>query len=103
MNSISLGQYYPAESVVHRLDARIKVVIAILYVVCTFLCKNIFSFALILALALLTILVSRLPLGMVMRSIRPIIVIIAITSLINIFWSKGETLLVDWWIFNIYL
>ena len=51
MNSISLGQYYPAKSPVHNLDARIKVVIAILYVVCTFLCKNIFSFALILALA----------------------------------------------------
>ena len=103
MNSISLGQYYPAASLVHRLDARMKVVIAILYVVCTFLCKNILSFALLLLLALLTIILSRLPVGMVMRSIRPILFVIGITSIINIFWTKGETVLVDWWIFTIYL
>ncbi len=103
MNSISLGQYYPAESPVHRLDVRIKVIIAILYIVCTFLCKNIFSFALLLALAFLTVIVSRLPIGIVARGIRPILVIIAVTSLINIFWSTGEKLLVDWWIFTIYL
>jgi energy-coupling factor transport system permease protein len=103
MNSISLGQYYPAASPVHRLDARMKVIIAILYVVCTFLCKNILSFALLLVMAVATIILSRLPFGMVMRSIRPILVIIGITSLINIFWSRGEVLLVDWWIFKIYL
>ena len=103
MTSISLGQYYPAESPVHRLDVRIKVIIAILYIVCTFLCKNIFSFALLLALAFLTVIVSRLPIGIVARGIRPILVIIAVTSLINIFWSTGEKLLVDWWIFTIYL
>ena len=103
MNSISLGQYYPAASPVHRLDARMKVIIAILYVVCTFLCKNILSFALLLFMALATVILSRLPIGMVMRSIRPILVIIGITSLINIFWSRGEILLVDWWIFKIYL
>jgi drug/metabolite transporter (DMT)-like permease len=48
MNSISLGQYYPANSLIHKLDPRIKVIIAILYVVCTFLCKNVLSFALLL-------------------------------------------------------
>ena len=103
MNSISLGQYYPAESLIHRLDVRIKVIIAVLYVVCTFLCKNILSFALVLTLALLSVLLSRLPIGLVARGIKPILIIIAITSLINIFWSQGEVLLVDWWIFTIYL
>ena len=103
MNSISLGQYYPAESLIHRLDPRIKVVIAVLYVVCTFLCKNVISFALLLAMSFVVIILSRLPVGIVLRGIRPILLIIAITSLINIFWSTGNTLLVDWWIFTIYL
>ena len=103
MNSISLGQYYPAESLIHRLDPRIKVIVAVLYVVCTFLCKNVISFALLLAMAFVAILLSRLPLGIVLRGIRPILIIIAVTSLINIFWSSGEVLLVDWWIFTIYL
>ena len=103
MNSISLGQYYPADSLIHKLDPRIKVIIAILYVVCTFLCKNVLSFALLLISAFVLVLVSRIPLGVVLRGIRPILIIIAITSAINIFWTKGEMLLVDWWIFNIYL
>ncbi len=104
MNSISLGQYYPAESPIHRLDVRIKVVVAILFVVCTFLCKNVLSFALLLALALLSIILSRLPIGLVARGVRPILIIIAITSLINIFFSTGapENIVVDWWIFTIY-
>lgn len=103
MNSISLGQYYPANSPIHRLDPRMKVVVAVLYVVCTFLCKNVLSFALLLASALVFIILSRIPLGVVLRGIRSVLIIIAITSAINIFWSRGEVLLVDWWIFRIYL
>ena len=103
MNSISLGQYYPAESLIHRLDVRIKVIIAVLYVVCTFLCKNILSFALLLAVAFLFVILSRLPIGLVARGIKPILIIIAITSLINIFFSTGEgEPLVDWWIITVY-
>ena len=103
MNSISLGQFYPANSPIHKLDPRIKVIIAILYVVCTFLCKNVLSFALLLVSAFVLIAVSRIPLGVILRGIKPILVIIAITSAINIFWTKGSVLLVDWWIFTIYL
>ena len=103
MNSISLGQFYPANSPIHRLDPRIKVIITVLYVVCTFLCKNVLSFALLLASALVIIAASRIPFGFILKGIKPILLIIAITSAINIFWTKGETLLVDWWIITIYL
>ena len=103
MNSISLGQYYPAVSPIHRMDPRVKVIIAILYIVCTFLCKNILSFALLLASAILLVAVSRIPISVVLRGIKPVIIIMAVTSLINVFWTKGEVLLVDWWIFEIYL
>ena len=103
MNSISLGQYYPARSPIHRADPRMKVIIAILYIVCTFLCKNIFSFLLLLASALLLIIISKIPLKTVMRGIRPVIIIMAVTSIINIFWTKGEVLLVEFWKIQIYL
>jgi len=103
MNSISLGQYYPAVSPIHRMDPRIKVIIAILYIVCTFLCKNILSFALLLFSTILLVALSRIPLSIVLRGIKPVIIIMVITSLINVFWTKGEVLLVDWWIFEIYL
>lgn len=98
MKGISFGQYYPADSLMHRLDPRTKVILTVVYIVCTFLCKNALSFAVLLLSALALVLLSRIPLKIVLRSIRPLIFIIAFTSLINIFMTKGEHLLTpqDW-------
>lgn len=93
MKNVAFGQYYPADSPLHRMDPRAKVVLAILYIVCTFLCKNAISFGGLLLSALLLILMSRLPLRLILRSMRPILFIIAFTSIINVFMTKGEHLL----------
>ncbi len=100
MKSIAFGQYYPANSPVHRLDPRAKVILAILYIVCTFLCKNVLSFAALVCSALLLILMSRISFQVVLRSVRPLLIIIVFTSFINIFMTRGETLLTPegWWI-----
>ena len=103
MNSISLGQYYPAKSLIHSLDARIKVILAVLYIVCSFLCKNIISYAVLFASALILIAISRIPLKIIVRALKPIIFILLFTVIINMFWTEGETLLVEWWIIKIYL
>lgn len=102
MNNITLGQFYPANSFIHSLDARIKVVLAILYIVCSFICKNLISYVVLLLSAILLILISRIPLKMVFRSLRPILFILLFTVVINMFWTDGERLLVDWWIIEIY-
>ncbi len=104
MKSIALGQYYPSRSVMHRLDPRMKIVMGILYIVASFLCKNVFSFALLLISALLLILVSRIPVKIVLRSIRAIIFIMVFTAVLNIFWTKGEAdeLLFAWQFIMIY-
>ena len=103
MKSIALGQYYPANSVIHRLDPRIKIILAVLYIVASFLCKNIISFAALAVSAVIIILLGRIPLKIVLRGLRPIIIILAFTSFINIFWTKGEIALVEWKFINIYL
>lgn len=103
MKNISLGQYYPARSPIHRLDARMKVILAILYIVCTFLCKNVLCFAAIALSSILLILISRIPLRTVFRAIRPIIFIMLFTATINLFFTKGETLLFSWWKLQIYV
>lgn len=103
MKSIALGQYYPANSVIHKLDPRIKIILAVLYIVVSFLCKNIISFAALAASAIIIILLGRIPLKIVLRGLRPIIIILAFTSFINIFWTKGEIPLVEWKFINIYL
>lgn len=100
MKNFSFGQYYPADSPIHRLDPRAKVILAILYIVCTFLCGNLSAFLVLVASAVLLILLSKIPLSLVLRSLRPILFVIVFTSLINVFATKGEHLLTPdgWWI-----
>ncbi len=102
MKSIALGQYYPAKSVLHKLDPRIKIILTILYIVCSFLCKNVLSFALLLLSAILLILFGRVPLKIVLRGLRPVLIILIFTAILNIFWTKGEMLLFGWGIIEIY-
>ena len=90
MKSIAFGQYYPANSVLHRMDPRIKLVISLLYIVCTFLCKNILSFSVLLASAIVLIVIGRVPLKIVLRSMRAVLIILMFTAVLNIFWTDGE-------------
>lgn len=93
MKSISFGQYYPVSSPIHRLDPRAKVIMAVLFIVCTFLCKNLTGFLALLLFSLSLILLSKIPFQTILRSLRPILLLIAFTSIINIFMTKGEHLL----------
>lgn len=103
MKSIALGQYYPSDSVIHRLDPRIKIIFAILYIVCSFLCKNVLSFALLMLSAILLIIIGKIPLKTVLRGLKPILVILIFTSVLNVFWTSGERLLLEWRFIHIYL
>ena len=100
---IAFGQYYEGSSFLHRLDPRWKILFSIFYIVVIFLAKNVFAFALLVLSAMLLIAVSRIPLRMILRGLKPLIFIIAFTAIINIFWLKGKTVVVDWWIIHIYL
>lgn len=102
MKSIAFGQYYPADSVLHRLDPRIKVILTILYIVCSFLCKNVLSFAVLILSAILLILLGKIPLKIVFRGLRPVLIILIFTAFLNIFWTKGEHLLFGWKFIQIY-
>ncbi len=102
MSKFSFGQYYPADSCIHRLDPRAKVLMAVLYIVCTFLCRSLISFSALTVSVILLILVSRIPIRVVLRSVRPLLFIIAFTFFINIFWSRGEVLLLELGVIRIY-
>ncbi len=103
MKNITLGQYYAVDSPIHRLDPRIKIVLAILYIVIVFLCSNVLSMALLLISALALVLLSRIPIKIVLKSIKPILFIIAFTAIINIFWTTGANdPLVEWGFITIY-
>ena len=93
MMNISLGQYFPAESPIHRLDPRTKVIGGILYILCAFLCRGVAAFGVLLLSAVVLILISRIPFRIVLRGIRPILFIMLFTMVINLFLTAGETVL----------
>ena len=102
MKNIAFGQYYPAESVIHRLDPRAKVIMMIVYIVCSMVCKNIIAFGVLLLSAVVIVMISRIPMGTILRSIRPILFIMLFTVVLNVFWTVGESLLLEWGIIKIY-
>ena len=93
MMNISLGQYFPAESPIHRLDPRTKVIGGILYILCAFLCRGVAAFGVLLLSAVVLILISRIPFRIVLRGIRPILFIMLFTMVVNLFLTAGETVL----------
>lgn len=104
MKNIALGQYYPARSPLHRMDPRIKLILAVLYIVAAFLCKNLLGFALLTASALLLVIFSRVPLKTVLGSLKMVTFILILTVAINIFLTKEEGAAPLWsfWIFEVY-
>ena len=102
MKSIAFGQYYPADSVLHRLDPRVKIILTILYIVCSFLCKNILSYALLLVSVLLLVALGKVPLRIILRGLRPVLFVLAFTAILNIFWTTGEQPLFEWKFIHVY-
>lgn len=104
MKGMMLGQYYPADSVLHRMDPRIKILCTIAFIVASFLCVNFFAFILLVASAVALIFLSRIPLKVVLRSVRPLIFIMAFTAVLNIFWvtDPGADPLFHWHFITIY-
>ena len=96
IKDITIGQYYSADSVVHKMDARMKIVLTFALIIAIFLCKSIPSLALIVLITTALILVSRVPLKMVLKSVKPIAVIVIFTGLLNLFYVRGGTPLLDW-------
>ena len=102
MKGISFGQYYPANSIIHKMDPRFKILIAVALIVGTFLCKSAISFAALLCIGISLIFISRIPMKIMLKSIKPLLFIIGFTVVVNIFFGTGEDLLLQVWKIRIY-
>lgn len=100
MRDVTLGQYFPSDSVLHRLDPRLKIVSLIAFIVLTFCTFNFYSLAVVAALVILVVGLSRVPVKMYLKSLKVIIIIVIITSLLNLFYGTGEPI-AEWWIFKV--
>ena len=99
---VTFGQYYFADSFVHRMDARIKLLLCLTFMVAIFFVISFAVFGLIVLFLLLTIAVAKVPLGSILRSIKGIFVLLLFTAILNLFFTKRGTLLWSWWILEIY-
>lgn len=99
---VTFGQYYFADSFVHRMDARIKLLLCLTFMVAIFFVTSFAVFGLIVLFLLLTIAIAKVPLGSILRSIKGIFVLLLFTAILNLFFTKRGTLLWSWWILEIY-
>ncbi len=103
LKDITLGQFFPGKSVIHRLDPRIKLLLTILYIVVIFLAKNIYCYGALLVSAVAMVILSRLSLRVILKGIKPILFVLLFTMIINVFFTKGEApALVTFWRISIY-
>ena len=101
MKDISIGRYVQGNSVLHRLDPRVKVFLFILYMVTIFLANRPIAMVATFAVVLLLALLSKIPVVEVLRSVRPIVFIMAFIFVINIFTIRSGETIFSWWIFTV--
>ena len=95
LKDITLGQYFPGNSFVHRLDPRTKLLMLILYIVALFLATGWISYGLCFCFLALTIAVSTIPLKSIITGMKPLVFILIFTGVLNLFFTAGETVLVQ--------
>ena len=93
LNDITLGQFFPGNSLLHKLDPRAKIIFTILYIVIIFSAKNPFSLAVAAILAVSLTALSRINIKTILKSMKPILFIMVFTAVMNIFWTPGENVL----------
>jgi len=93
LKDITLGQFFPGDTVVHKLDPRTKFLLMIAYITALFLAKGFIAYAFMLLILITCLTISRIKPGAVLRGLRPIFIIICITVILNIFFIRGETIL----------
>ncbi len=101
IKDITIGQYFPGKSVIHRLDPRIKILLTTLYIVMLFMAKGFVGLTLGIVYLAIAFTLSRIPFRMMLKSIKPILPIIIFTGLLNLFFLDGGDVIFDWWIFTI--
>ena len=101
LKDITLGQYFPGNSFIHRLDPRTKLIVLVVYIVALFMAVNWVSYALMAAFLILCIKISTIPAKSFIRGMKPLIFILVFTGVLNLFFTTDGTVLVNFWIITI--
>lgn len=97
LRDITLGQFFPGNSVIHRLDPRTKLIVLIVYIVALFLAQSWISYGLLFLFLAAAIKISTIPLKTIVRGLKPLVMILIFTGVLNLFFTKEGPTLVSFW------
>lgn len=100
LKDVTLGQFFPGNSPAHKLDPRTKLILTVFYIVALFCAKSFISYGLLVLLLILSVKISGVPPKSLFRGLKPVLLIICFTAILNLFYTPGEEL-VHFWIFKI--
>ncbi|MCI8477216.1 MAG: energy-coupling factor transporter transmembrane protein EcfT [Oscillospiraceae bacterium] len=104
LRDITLGQYFPGDTPIHRLDPRTKILLVVLFITAVLLAKTAAAYLFLLAVLAVVVFLSKVGMKALIRGMRPVLMIVTITGLLNLFYTPGEgEPLVQVWIFRIYM
>lgn len=102
LKDVTLGQFFPGDSFLHKADPRIKMVVLLLYLVFVLMARNAAALGMVLAITLALALISHIRFSVLLRSLRPVMFILLFTGIINLFFVTGETPLLAWRFLHVY-
>ncbi len=97
MKDVTFGQYYPAESVIHRLDARAKIIFSLLYMIGIFFVVSYTMYLAVFIFLVSVVALAKIPLKLLFKSVKAILFILFFTAIINVLFYKQGNVLVEWW------
>ena len=105
LKEITIGQYLPGESFIHKLDPRTKILISLLFIVCLFVVNKFIGYTVIIAFLIAIITIAKIPPRFIFNGLKPIFLLVLLTAILNMFMIRGteETLLFKWGILSIYV
>ena len=102
LKDITLGQYFPGNSIVHRLDPRTKLVILVLYIIALFVASGWPAYLVVFSFLAFGIAISQIPLKSIVNGMKPLVMILIFTGILNVFFTTGEKLVIKFWFISIY-
>ena len=96
LKDITLGQYFPGDTIVHRLDPRTKLILVVLYIVALFQAKGWIGYAVVLAVTIVCMALSHISFTNIFKGLKPMLFIIVLTALLNLFYTSGTPIVEGW-------
>ena len=103
LKDITLGQYFPGNTVAHKLDPRTKILLVVLYITALFTAKSFLAYGLMALVLAVCVRVSGVGLKALVKGLKPVLFIVVFTAVLNLFYTPGNTVLAQFWIFTITL